>query len=376
MKRTIYAVVAAVLIAVLWHQYQIRIRHQMVDFNVYRTAATRVLAGEPLYRPSDGHYQFKYLPAFALAMVPFARLPEATAKLTWFLASVGWLLWLVFGSVWSLPERRLSRPVLVLVTLALMAKFFGHELTLGQANALLGALLVTAIVILGRGQPLLAAVLFGLAVFVKPYAIIFWPWVVVTRGTRAAAVAALTMAVGLALPLALYGWQGNLNLLAGWSRTVFASTAPNLLDTDNISLAAMWAKWLGVGPLATTLTVATSIALVGLVVAMLHRRRRMATGDYVDLALLMLLVPLLSPQGWDYVLLLGTPAVVCLVDRWRELGLGWQGLVGVSLAALSFTTFDVMGRAAYGAFMNLSLVTVAALALVAALARLRWRQLG
>jgi hypothetical protein len=376
MTRALYALVAVALIAVLAHQYQVRIRHQMVDFNVYRTAATRVVAAEPLYRPADGHYQFKYLPAFALAMTPLSALSEATAKVTWFVASVVWLLWLVFGAVWSLPARRLPRPALVLITLALMAKFFGHELTLGQANALLGALLITALVILGRGQTLGAAVLLGLAVFVKPYAIIFWPWLAVTRGARAAAVAAVTIGVGLLVPMALYGWHGNLALLAAWSRTVFDSTAPNLLDTDNISIAAMWAKWLGVGPIATGLAVATSAALVGLVVAMLQRRRRMATADYVDLALLMLLVPLLSPQGWDYVLLLGTPAVVCLVDRWRELGPIWQGLVGASLAALSFTTFDVMGRAAYGTFMDLSLVTVAAVGLVAALAHVRWRQLG
>jgi len=39
----------------------------------------------------------------------------------------------------------------------------------------------------------------------------------------------------------------------------------------------------------------------------------------------MLLIPLVSPQGWDYVLLLATPAVVCLVDRWGELTKWWQG---------------------------------------------------
>ena len=43
----------------------------MVDFEVYRTAAGRALDAENLYRPIDGHYQFKYLPAFALAMAPF-----------------------------------------------------------------------------------------------------------------------------------------------------------------------------------------------------------------------------------------------------------------------------------------------------------------
>ena len=40
-------------------------RDGLVDFVVPRTAAERFLAHEPLYRPEDGHYQYKYLPAFA-----------------------------------------------------------------------------------------------------------------------------------------------------------------------------------------------------------------------------------------------------------------------------------------------------------------------
>ena len=48
--------------------YLTRIHRYQVDFEVYRTAAQRVVHGEPLYRADDGHYQFKYLPAFAVAM--------------------------------------------------------------------------------------------------------------------------------------------------------------------------------------------------------------------------------------------------------------------------------------------------------------------
>lgn len=48
-------------------------RATLVDFVVYHRAAVRTLDAEPLYRPDDGHYQFKYLPGFALAMTPFGR---------------------------------------------------------------------------------------------------------------------------------------------------------------------------------------------------------------------------------------------------------------------------------------------------------------
>ena len=58
----------------------------------------------------------------------------------------------------------------------------------------------------------------------------------------------------------------------------------------------------------------------------------------------MLLVPLLSPQGWDYVLLLATPAVVCLMDRWPRCHDGWRVVTGAALALMSLTIFDLMGR--------------------------------
>lgn len=376
LRRLFLALFAVAVVVVLAHQYQIRIRRQMVDFEVYRTAAIRVLAAEPLYRPSDGHYQLKYLPAFAIAMTPFAWLSAGVAKFAWFALSVLWLLWLVGGSVIALPDRRLTPTALALVTILLMAKFYGHELTLGQANALLGALLVSALLALVRGRVAVAAVLIGLAVFVKPYAIVVWPWLAVTRGTRAAAIAAAAIAVGLLAPAAVYGWHGNLDQIAAWWHTVTVSTEPNLLDTDNTSLAAMFAKWLGVGATATVLTALASIAIVAVVTAIVWSRRAVAQPLFLEFAAILVAIPLLSPQGWDYVLLLGTPAVACLVDRWRDLGAGWRAGVVAALVTMGLTTFDVMGRAAYGAFMRFSGITIAALVVLAALAELRRRRLA
>ena len=69
LRSLLWPVICLVLAAVI---YQSRIAGEMADFDVYRTAANRALAGEPLYRADDGHFRFKYLPAFALAMAPFA----------------------------------------------------------------------------------------------------------------------------------------------------------------------------------------------------------------------------------------------------------------------------------------------------------------
>ena len=62
------------------------------------------------------------------------------------------------------------------------------------------------------------------------------------------------VAVVLLVPAVRYGWAANLHLLGDWWQTVRTSTAPNLLNQDNVSLAAMFTKWLGPDSAAPTLT--------------------------------------------------------------------------------------------------------------------------
>ena len=365
----IFLALAAVL-------YQARIQREMVDFEVYRTAARRALNGEPLYRATDGHYQFKYLPAFALAIAPFAMFDREAAKVMWFALSAGLLTAFVRWSVRALPERRRTERVLIWLTVLFMAKFYAHELTLGQTNILLGTLLVGALLAVQIDQPYVAGVLIGAAVFVKPYALLLLPWLAFTYGAGAALTGIAVIGAGLLFPALVYGWSGNIALLVDWGQTVTGSTEGNLLGADNVSLAAMWAKWLGIGAPATALATVTTGVVLGRIATVWVRRAQIDNPDYLEFSLLMLVIPLLSPQGWDYVLLLGTPAVVCLVDRWSEVSLDWRIATALSLGLMGLTMFDLMGRTMYGQFMALSLVSVAALGAAVALTHLRWKSLA
>ncbi len=351
-------------------------RGGMVDFGVYRVAAARALAGEPLYREDDGHYKFKYMPAFAMAMAPFAMLGLETARAVWFALSIGLLVLYIRLTIVALPDRRLPMAALAVATIVVMAKFYGHELTLGQTNILQGVVIVAAMVAALRGRPYTAGLLAGVAVFVKPYAIILLPWILAACGLGPAIAAGAVVAVGLLLPALVYGWTGNLELLAGWYRTVTGSTASTLVGNDSISLASMWGKWLGTGPAATVLAVTTGVVLLAVVGAMFLRRGRVRGPEYVEVASLMMLIPLLSPQGWDYVLLLGTPAVACLVDRSLDVTWPWRVVTVVTLAVLGLTIYDVLGRELYGRFMELSFVSVSAVLMMLLLARLRLRGLA
>jgi hypothetical protein len=373
LRPLIWPIVFVLLAAAL---YRSKIQREMVDFDVYRTAATRIIHAEPLYRVSDGHYQFKYLPAFALAMTPFALVDREAAKAMWFALSAGLLTAFVRWSVRGLPERRRPEPVLLALTALFMLKFYAHELTLGQTNIILGTLIVGGLLAAQVDEPRIAGALIGAAAFVKPYALLLLPWIAFSYGAAALAWAGGVLLAGLLVPAALYGWSGNIQLLVDWFRTVAGSTSANLLGADNVSLAAMWAKWIGPGAPATALATITTGVVLGLVAAAWVRRRTVDNPDYLECALLMLVIPLLSPQGWDYVLLLGTPAVVYLLDRWSEVSRPWQAVTALSLSLMGLTLFDLMGRRLYGEFMALSIVTVAALGAAASLVHLRWKTLG
>jgi hypothetical protein len=356
--------------------YVVRIQREMVDFAVYRQAAGRAMAAETLYRESDGHYQYKYLPAFAFAMAPFARLDPEAAKAIWFALSVGLLSALIRWSVRGLPERRRSERALIWLAILFMGKFYVRELNLGQTNILLATVLVGALLSAQVDQPGLAGALVGIGFFVKPYALILLPWLLVATGLTGLLVALGVVTVGLLLPALAYGWSGNLHEIVGWYRTVTDTSAPNLFVPENVSLVTMWSKWLGAGGVATRLAIGTGLAALGVAAAVMTRRRTVSEPNYLEFGLLMLLVPLLSPQGWDYVLLLATPAIICLLDRLGDMSRGWRAWTLAWMIVMSFTIFDLVGRRLYVGAMAISIISVSALALVGSLAYTRWRALA
>ena len=365
---------AAVGIVLLTLLLSGRISNKMRDFEVYWTAGARAVVAEPLYRSEDGHFQFKYLPAFAIAAAPLSTLPLPLAKATWLAVSIALLITLLTLSLRLLPERRRSTWFLVVVMLVAMGKFFGHELVLGQVNLLLAVLVVSGILAMRRERDGLAAALFVAAVVVKPYAVPFLPWLAVVRGWRAAASAALGMACALGAPIVLYGVDGTIALHRAWWTTVTASTAPNLTNPDNVSVAALAAKWLGEG--ASLPAAAISGALVVVACVVILRGRDVNGREALEGALLLTLIPLLSPQGWDYVFLLSTPAIAIIANYDDRLPPALRIVTWGAIATIGLSIYDLLGRQLYSRFMSLSIITLCFFIVIAALATLRLRRVA
>jgi hypothetical protein len=308
--------------------------------------------------------------------VPLAVIDIEAAKAIWYAISVGLLLLFVQQSVDLLPARRLRKSTLYWLVALCLLKFVIYELINGQFNLPLAALSMAAFSAARRRQPWLAGALVAAAVFVKPYGLIFVPWLALALGSPALVSFALVMAAGLMLPAAIYGWKGNLDLLAGWWHTVSSTTAPNLFHRHAISFAAMWAKWLQPGRPAT-IAAGVCVLAAGLLVLLVWRRRRAVPEPaYLEFSLLLLLIPLLSPQGWDYVLLLGAPAFVCLIDRWSDMSYAWRAVTIAGFFLASVTAYDTVGQHLYMVVTNYALVGIGALLLAASLAELRFRALA
>lgn len=348
---------------------------EMRDFHVYWTAAERALSSEPLYRGADGHYQFKYLPAFAVLAGPVALIPLAVAQALWFVLSVTLLTLVVALSIAILPERRRSAIFIGAVVVITMGKFYGHELVLGQVNLLFAAIVLLGLMAMRMEHNRSAAAMFVLAMVVKPYAVLLLPWLVLRRGCSAAATAAVSVCAVLLLPVVLYGFSGSVDLHLAWWSTVTGSTAPNLTNADNVSLAGFFAKWLGSGPAATAATALAGLGVLALVGLVVLRGDGIEDREMLEGTLLLTIIPLLSPQGWDYVFLVASPAAAFIANYDRSLPDLLRALCWAALLTIGLSLFDLIGREHYAAFMSWSIITVCFLVVVAGLSSLRARRI-
>ena len=361
-------ILAAVLVFVF------RMSGEMRDFEVYWVGSADAAAGEPLYREDAGHYRYKYFPSFAVLAIPLGLMPLAVAKAVWFAASVVLLVLLINVSREILPEQRKSTVFIVATVVVALGKFFGHELVLGQANLLFGALAVWAVLAMKNGRETFAGVLIAFTIAVKPYGVLFLPWLLIRKQRDSILAAAVTLTVIVLLPIPFYGVGGTIALYREWWATVTETTASTLTSQDSISFASMYAKWLSPGPLATALAVFSSVAALAMAAAVFARRSAVAFPEALEASLLLMLIPMLSPQGWDYVLLLAAPAIVLLANEADRLPKSMRVVAIVAVLTMGLSLFDLMGRRAYAAFMELAPISVCAIVLMVSLYALRVRR--
>lgn len=344
-----------------------------VAFETYYAAATRVLTGSSPYQ-ADG--AFAHLPVVALLLTPLGFLGPEAARALWFTVSAGLLTGFVRWSIHGLPERRRGDEWLQWLVVVVLAPVFSHQLLAGDLTLLVGALLVASLLAVQVDLVTAGGILLALAILLGPHALLLVPWLALARGRMAVVALGTVLGVALLGPALVFGWTRNLQLLATWSERVSDSAVGSVTFVQGVSVGAMWTTWLGATQLAGFLAVLTVTALLGLVATAWVRRKAVYEPDYLEVALVLAVVPLLSAPGHSWLFVLATPAVVILLDRWNEVSRSWQAAAAAAMAAMALGSAGSAWPLGNGHIGESGVLALAGIATVFALANLRRKTLA
>lgn len=288
-----------------------------VDFDTFWHSAVALVGGDDIY---DTPAKLTNLnpPLLTVLLVPFAWLDALSAYRVFVVLT----LLLVAASVLAVArELRLSRTATVLALLAVLASSPLHgTLVLGQIYPLLLAGLVAGWIAERRGRPVLAAVLYGVTVALKPslapvllLLAVQRRWRPLRAGIAAAVVATLAGAL-VAGPFSAIEWL----------KIAFTEPVPDTVD--NASLPGLAVRF-GVPSVFGML--AGLAVLVGTLVWVGRNRHRVDPGGTAPWAVLAAGL-LFSPIAWHNYLMLLFPGALALVP----LGLGALTAAGLALAVI------------------------------------------
>jgi hypothetical protein len=358
--------------------FLIKVKDGMEDFEVNYKAGKRLIWGETLYRFEDEHFMFKYFPCSALLYVPLSYLPLPAAKAIWYSLVVFCSVSLFYFSHKLAASSPKKDGFLIALPPLILARYFFREIELGQINALVTLILVLMIWLMSseeeeasRKKEFFSGCLWGLATALKPYAFVFFPYFIIKRKWKAVLSGIVFVVLALLLPSLYYGFKGNLRVFQEWYSTLSQST-PRLLSTwDNISLIGFFTKWTGNQALSIILA-GFVIGILGLLILILILKgKSVPRAEVLDSSILLICIPLISPLGWDYTLLMSVLGVTILVYNIRDFSGFWRIVLVLNFFIIAFSIYDIMGRRLYGRFMTWSIPTLCFLLIIGYLASLR-----
>ena len=367
---------------ILLSLFLIKVQEHMIDFEVNYKAGKRLGGGESLYQVEDGHFMFKYLPSSALLYLPLSFLPLNTAKAFWYFIVAFCLCSLVYVSAKILPLEERKSVYLLIFPPLILARYFLRELHLGQINALVTMILLFMIWFLiyekntmPSQKDIYAGLLWGLATALKPYALIFLPYFLLKKKWKSLLSGVGFLFLALLIPAAFYGFRGNIIILKEWISTLSRSAQALLASQDNISIIAFFMKWTGNQNISLLLSGLVMVLLAFLVLTVILIGRKIDRAPVLECSILLVLIPLISPLGWDYTLLMSVLGVTIIIRNFSGYSKFWRGFLVFNFFIITFSLYDIMGRDLYARFMSWSVITINFLILTGYLMHLRFRKI-
>ena len=299
------------------------------DVHVYWWGGQQASRGGTLYA-AGARYSFTYPPFAAALFTIAAHAPEGDLAAVITVASTGALAVLCALSLGTAGVRRRPETVFAVTALALLTWPVAYTLHLGEVNLILAALAGTDLLRRHDGH-WWQGIATGLAAGIKLTPLIFVAYLLITRRVRAAATAAATFALTVAIGFVLLPSQSRLFWLDGvfYNRDRIGDPA-NLSDQSlsgavarlagNLDPAYRW--WV---------VVALLVGLAGITVAAWAHRRGHQLAGVTCCAITGLLI---SPFSWTHHWVWAVPLLVALAaTAWRRRS-AWYGLATAAAAAV------------------------------------------
>lgn len=378
MKRVILVFVAILILAAV---YQFWVRKDMSDFGMYYRAGERIISGETLYRESDGHLKYYYSPTSALFFAVFSHVPYEWAKLLWYILQFLFLAGVFFLSLRILPSPEKNAASVCLWAFFILLKFLGREVELGQMNLLILFVLTLMLYFLLEKREVASGLLLAPSLFFKPYALVFLPYFLIKKKYRAVCVGLSVFLVGLILPALFYGFRGNLIVLKEWTFSLSHSAPSHFSGYDNASLYGFLSKAF---PADWSKGVVTVLILVFLLLALAllwmirtgRASREVQRPEVLESSFLFIMIPLLSPLGWNYIYLYSFLAVMLIVSVFKKYPLALKLILIINFIMISTSLVEIWGKELFHFYTQYSLVAVNYLVVLFGLFYLRLKKIS
>ncbi len=372
------------------------------DFDVYLQAARLMLEEAELYQvPTHGVHYYRYPPLLAFLMGPLARLSFESALLVWLasnaiIMSAVCLAWyrIVTGMHFWRERARIQWAmggVALLVSLRYALSHFNY----GQVNLAVLALLVFGCLLIFKDRPVSGGVLIGVSLAIKPFALPFLVWFMVSRRWCVLIAVMAGGLIGAVLPASRVGISLNLEYLKQWISHMADSVAPTniWLASNNVSLYASLQRLFSDievrhldGTMSTVSilslpTVAVEIlawlvflALLGWI-AMVARKYGPSSDTRVRSAVasfMFALIPVLTTTAQKHYFVMIIPAIIYVLCAWWVFNCrdaAFRVLVVVSFVLLAATGPAIWPKAWAQIFQSAGVISIAAILLAAAIGR-------
>jgi hypothetical protein len=351
------------------------------DFEVYYKAACRLINSENLYRhPEDGHYIFKYSPVSALIFIPFTLFSFEVAKIIYWLFLTGIIVLNFYISTRLLspkiglsPDTKKINSLYVLSALILTLHFL-RELHLGQVNYLLMFMYVLVLLALINEKVLVASSLLSLSIFIKPFGLIFLPYLLYRKKFKALIMVGISTIIWGFTPLLFYrNWHLFINQYYAWINEIAVEMGhkQDLLANANHTIFSVIARFTPLRFILTDPGYAPFYQLVILIVLLfffykafkLSSINKTVDNTVLDFYLIIGFIPLLaftSENAFVFEQLL----VIAVICYFRVLSTFEKILAVISFIFIGGNFAELVGHQASEFLDNNSFVAIGAMLLI------------